>query len=265
MYLDYYNLKELPFNITSDSDFFFPSSHHQEALSSVLYAIEQRKGIVLITGEVGTGKTTICRAMLRQVPDAVVTSLILNPYFSEVQLLKAIIEDFGISPTKTSRLDLINTLNLFLLDVSHKGGNAVLIIDEAQNLSVRQLEQIRILSNLETEKNKLLQVVLVGQPELNLKLDLEQARQIKQRISVKCNLLPLEEDESGEYISFRLSRAGEANVKFLSQTYPFIRNFSKGIPRLINILCDRVLLLGFSQEARVIDQDMIQKAIEELQ
>ncbi len=265
MYLDFYKLKESPFNITSDPDFFFRSRHHLEALSAILYGIKQRKGIILVTGEVGTGKTTLCRAMLKELPVDTVTSLVLNPYFSEAQILKAIIEDFGISAARFSRLDLINTLNMFLIDISSQGKNAVLVIDEAQNLSLRQLEQVRLLSNLETEKIKLLQVVLVGQPELNTKLSLESARQIKQRISVKYHILPLTGEEIGKYIEFRLARANGGAVKFLPETFSLIYNFSKGIPRLINIVCDRALLLGFSKGKHVIDSVMIEKCIKELQ
>jgi len=254
----------LPFNITSDPDFFFRSQHHLEALSAVLYGIEQRKGIILITGEVGTGKTTLCRAMLKELPPNTITSLVLNPYFSEIQLLKAIIEDFGVSILRSSRLDLINTLNMFLIDISSQGKNAVLIIDEAQNLSLRQLEQVRLLSNLETEKMKLLQVILVGQPELNVKLNAESARQIKQRISVKYHILPLAEDEISRYIEFRLEKANGRSIKFLPETFPLIYKFSKGIPRLVNIICDRALLLGFAKEKYVIDAVMVEKCIEEL-
>ncbi len=264
MYLDFYKLKESPFNITSDPEFIFRSKHHTDALACILYGVEHRKGILLITGEVGTGKTTLCRAMLKELPAGVVTSLVLNPYFSEVQLLRAIIEDFGITPEKNSRLDLVNFLNTFLLDTTLKGGNAVLIIDEAQNLTIRQLEQIRLLSNLETEKNKLLQVILVGQPELNTKLNLEAARQIKQRIAVKYHILPLQPDEISEYVVFRLARAGGKDINFLPETFPFIYRFSRGIPRLINILCDRALLLGFTLEKRHVDEQMIQQCIEEL-
>ena len=167
MYCQFYGLKERPFNVTSDPAFFFLSDKHKEALSHLLYGVSQRKGIIALTGEIGTGKTTLCRFFLSQLSKNVKTAFILNPHFSEIQLLEAIVKDFGLKPKNNSRLTLIWELNKFLLKESEAGFNIVLIVDEAQNLRPVLLEQIRLLSNLETEKDKLLQVVLVGQPELN--------------------------------------------------------------------------------------------------
>ena len=163
MYYQFYGLKERPLNVTSDPSFFYESKKHQEALSHLIYGVTQRKGIVVITGEIGTGKTTLCRFFLSKLEKNVKTAFILNPYFSEMQLLEAIVKDLGISPKNASRLSLVWELNEFLLKESAKGNNVALIIDEAQNLKSGALEQIRLLSNLETEKEKLLQVVLVGQ------------------------------------------------------------------------------------------------------
>ena len=191
MYLEVYGLKSSPFNITSDPQFFFESLSHKEALAALIYGIEERKGIILITGEVGTGKTTLCKALLNKLSPRVKTSLILNPYFSEVQLLRAIVQDFGLEIKKRSRLDMVEKLNSFLVDISLSGKNAVLIIDEAQNLTSRQLEQIRLLSNLETAKEKLLQIILIGQPELKEKLSKFNLRQIRQRVFVKHDIFPL--------------------------------------------------------------------------
>ncbi len=264
MYFELYNLKSSPFNITSDPQYFFESLSHKQALAALLYGIQERKGIILITGEVGTGKTTLCKVLLKRLPSNVRTSLILNPYFSEVQLLRAIVEDFGLKLEKRSRLDIVEKLNSFLVDVSLLGENAVLIIDEAQNLTNRQLEQIRLLSNLETAKEKLLQIILVGQPELKDKLNKFNLRQIRQRVFVKQNIFPLKEEEVQKYVEFRLKLSGSTEINILPEGYKVIYDFSKGIPRLINMICDRVLLLGFVRDSKVFDQEMFKACVEEL-
>jgi len=264
MYLDFYNLKKSPFNITSDQNSIFESSAYKEALVNLLYGIREKKGIILITGEVGTGKTTLCKSMLGRLDAEVKTSLILNPYFSEVQLLQAIIEDFGMSCERKNRLEIVKRLNHFLVECNARGGNAVLIVDESQNLSVRQLEQIRLLSNLETAEEKLLQIVLVGQPELYEKLSQPSLRQIRQRIVVKYHLTPLKEEEIQEYIHFRLSNAGAEGLDFAPESYQLIYEFTKGIPRLINVLCDRALLLAFTKERKVFDREVFHACIEEI-
>lgn len=264
MYLDTYGLKKTPFNITSDPQFFFESSSHREASAALLYGIRERKGIILITGEVGTGKTTLCRAFLDKLPNNNKTSFILNPYFSEVQLLQAIVEDFGFKMKRMSRLDIVRRLNSFLVEISLAGANAILIIDEAQNLTPRQLEQIRLLSNLETAEDKLLQIVLVGQPELVTKLKKFDLRQIYQRIFVKYHLSPLKKGEVKDYIDFRLKRAGAQGVDILPESYEVIYEFSQGVPRLINKLCDRALLFGFVKNSRILTADMFVTCKEEL-
>ncbi len=264
MYLDYYGLTNKPFNITSDPRFFFESVTHKEALAALLYGIRERKGIILVTGEVGTGKTTLCKTLLNQLSDQVRTSFIFNPCFSQVQLLQAIVEDFGLQVIKKNPLDIVRQLNSFLLDISVDGGNAALIIDEAQNLTARQLEQIRLLSNLETSQEKLLQIILVGQPELMEKLNQFNLRQIRQRIFVKYNLLPLKEAEVKEYIDFRLKQAGETGIEILPESLSVIYRFSGGIPRVINMLCDRALLLGFVRETKIFGQEIFRACIREL-
>ncbi|MCM8831151.1 MAG: AAA family ATPase [Candidatus Omnitrophica bacterium] len=263
MYFDFYGLKSSPFNITADPHLFFESSSHKEALEVLLFGIKQKKGIMLVVGEVGTGKTTLCKTLISKLPAGIKTSLILNPYFSDVQLLQAIVSDFGLKIIKKTRLDIINTLNAFLLEVNAGGNTAVLIIDEAQNLTSRQLEQIRLLSNLETSSEKLLQIILVGQPELIDKLKKFNLRQIYQRIIIKHNLLPLKEEEVKEYINFRLSKSG-ANIVIEPSSYKLIYEFSKGIPRLINALCDRALLCGYVKEKRIFDEEIFKACIEEL-
>lgn len=266
MYCQFYGLREQPFNVTSDPSFFFSSRKHQEALSHLLYGVSQRKGIIVLTGEIGTGKTTICRFFLNQIDKKVKTAFILNPSFSEIQLLESIIKDFGIKPKGNSKLAMVWELNNFLLRESELGNNLVLIIDEAQNLKPNLLEQIRLLSNLETEKVKLLQVILVGQPELNDRLNLYDLRQLRQRIMVRYHIGPLEPEEIKAYIQHRLQVAGtDKKIEFSDEAIQLISRFSGGTPRLINMICDRALLAGYVAETCQIGQDIIKKCVEELQ
>jgi len=265
MYCNFYGLKERPFNVTSDPDFFFLSAKHKEALAHLHYGVSQRKGIIVLTGEIGTGKTTICRFFINQLEKNVRTALILNPHFSEIQLLEAIVRDFGIRANNKNRLGLVRELNTFLLNESGYGNNVVLIIDEAQNLKPAVLEQVRLLSNLETEKEKLLQVILVGQPELNTRLNLYELRQLRQRIMVRYHILPLERFEIRDYIQHRLNVAGlTSGIEFSDDAIMAIADFSSGTPRLINMICDRALLAGFSAETKKIGRDIINRCLEEL-
>lgn len=266
MYEKFYGFQERPFNVTADPTFFFLSRRHQEAFSHLVYGIQDRKGILEITGEIGTGKTTLCRALLNHLDRGAKTAFILNPYLSQLQLLQAIVADFGIPIKSRNKLVLINTLNDFLLQEAAVGNNVVLLIDEAQNLSLKQLEQVRLLSNLETEKCKLLQIVLVGQPELLDKLRSFSLRQLNQRIAVRYHILPLDKDEVVEYIKHRLHVAGaKSKIEFSPDALEGIFNYTGGTPRLINILCDRALLAGFVLETCVITSEIIKKCIEELQ
>lgn len=266
MYCKYYGLKERPFNVTSDPAFFFSSIKHKEAISHLLYGVSQRKGIIVLTGEIGTGKTTICRFFLNQVSKNVKTAFILNPTFSETQLLESIIKDFGLTHKNKTKLGMVLKLNDFLLEESAAGNNLVLIVDEAQNLKPSLLEQIRLLSNLETEKDKLLQVILVGQPELNDRLNLHDLRQLRQRIMVRYHIGPLNNDEIKNYITHRLEVAGSNNkIIFSDEAMLEIARFSRGTPRLINTLCDRALLAGFVAESWNIGHSIIAKCIDELQ
>lgn len=269
MYKEFYHLRESPFNVTSDPDFFFSSAHHIEAFSHLFYGIEQRKGIIVITGEIGTGKTTLCRMLLNRLEKNVKTALILNPSFSAIQLLQIILKDLGIEGNFRNKFTLVNALNDFLLQETSQGNNVVIIIDEAQNLSVRQLEQIRLLSNLETQKEKLLQIVLIGQPELAEKLKLSSLRQLNQRITVRYHIMPLSKEELREYIHHRLKIAqdpGNSNgrIQFTDPAIELIYERSKGTPRMINILCDRALLAGFIAETYTIDDHIIQRSIQEV-
>ncbi len=266
MYCRFYGFKEKPFNVTSDPAFFYLSQKHKEAIASMSYGIQERKGIITITGEIGTGKTTLCRVLLHQLDKSIKTALVLNPYFSEVQLLEFIVQDFGIKIKKRTRLYLINELNAFLISESSQGNNAAIIIDEAQNLTVRQLEQIRLLSNLETDKEKLLQIILIGQPELREKLQLRQLRQIKQRVMVDYHIEPLDNVEIKDYIEHRLTIASSNAKKtgFSEGALKEICQFSQGIPRLINLICDRALLLGFIKEKDYITDTIIRDCIKDI-
>jgi len=265
MYCQFYGLKERPFNVTSDPAFFFSSKKHKEAISHLIYGVSQRKGIIVLTGEIGTGKTTICRFFLNHVGKNVKTAFILNPSFSETQLLESILKDFGISPKSKTKLDMVWELNNFLLRESIAGNNLVLIVDEAQNLKPNLLEQIRLLSNLETEKDKLLQVILVGQPELNNRINLYDLRQLRQRIMVRYHIGPLDKDEIKSYIHHRLEVAGaHGKIEFSHEAVDLISRFSGGTPRLINMICDRALLAGFVAETNNINFNIMKQCIDEL-
>ncbi|MFP3870934.1 MAG: ExeA family protein, partial [Syntrophobacteria bacterium] len=244
MYLKYFGLQEKPFGLTPDPKFLFLSAEHREALHHLLYGIQQREGFVVISGDIGTGKTTLCRALLERL-DArkVVTALILNPLLAEEELLRAILEEFKLSGKATSRKELLDELNHFLLDNAATGRTAVLIVDEAQNLSTSCLEQVRLLSNLETEKEKLIQIILVGTDELPAKLKLPELRHLEQRISVRYHLHPLDQKETRGYIQHRLSMAGAAGaISFEKKANRKMYRLSRGVPRLINMIADRALV-----------------------
>jgi general secretion pathway protein A len=266
VYKKFYHLKENPFNITSDPSFFFPSKRHEEAFVHLRYGIENRKGIIVITGEIGTGKTTLCRMLLNKLDDKIKTALILNPSFSDLQLLQMIIRDLGITCTKSSKLDLVGAITQFLVEQTMQGNNVAVVIDECQNLNIRQLEQIRLLSNLETEKEKLLQIILVGQPELSEKLKDPALRQLSQRVTVRYHILPLQADEVSDYVCHRLKIAGASDrLQFTPKAMETIYEYSQGTPRIINILCDRALLAGFVGETFVIDEETIHVCAKEVQ
>ncbi len=266
MYKKFYGLKENAFNITSDPAFYFESCQHKEAFAHLLYGIKHRKGIIAMTGEVGTGKTILCRILLNQIDARIKTAFILNPSFSQIQLLQLITKDLGIPfpAKKNNKLELITALNQFLIDETGKGHNVAVIIDEAQNLNIHQLEQIRLLSNLETEKDKLLQIILVGQPELLEKLKKPSLRQLNSRVGVRYHIQPLERDEVKKYIAHRLRVAGAAsNLRFTEDAIDTIYTCSKGTPRLINIICEHALLAGFVNDTWTISNEIIQTAVTE--
>jgi len=214
VYLQFFGLRENPFSVTADPAFLYLTPHHREALTSLVYGIKERKGFIEITGEIGTGKTTLCRALLRELDSSVKTAFVINPNLPELQILQAILQDFGLTPRqRSSKLALLQQLNAFLLEQLMIGNNTVVILDEAQNLSHRLLESLRLLSNLETDKDKLLQLVLVGQPQLREKLKAPELVQLRQRIAVRFHLPPLGREELLPYLEYRLQVAGSDGRK----------------------------------------------------
>jgi len=265
MYLEYLGLREKPFSVTADPAFLYLSKRHREALSHMLYGIRERKGFMEITGEIGTGKTTLCKALLRQLESNTKTALILQPGLSELQLLQTIMQDFGLDPTRSNRFQLLNVFNQFLLEQATLGNSTVLIIDEAQHLNPRALEQIRLLSNLETDKDKLIQIILVGQPQLREKLNLPSLRQLQQRISVRYHIVPLDRDEVQTYIEHRLRVAGSTGeLVWLEEAIEEVFRCSKGVPRLINLICDRTLLACYVLRVKQVDQQLVTRSYQEL-
>jgi general secretion pathway protein A len=267
MYLDFYGLAEPPFSLTPDPRFLFLSRRHREGLEQLLYGIREKKGFIQLTGEVGSGKTTLCRAALTRLAPTTKTALVLNPILSSVQLLRTILVELGLEPTgRADRSIYMEKLNEFLLEQVPLGHDVVLFIDEAQDLSPELLEQVRLLSNLETDSRKLLQIVLLGQPELKEMLDKKRLRQLRQRITVRYHLPPLTRDEMELYIQWRLQIAG-ANGRpvFTSWALRKIFGYSKGIPRLINAVCDTTLLAGFVESTDQLGVRQVRRAIRELE
>jgi len=274
MYEPYYGFSEKPFSLTPDTKYFYRSEAHANALELLQYAIERREGFVVITGDIGTGKTTLCRALLEGTDRKTFAALILNPFQSEEELLRAILQDLGVvsrggerqASRQPSKQELVSTLHDFLLSLVPLGARAVLVIDEAQNLPLPILEQIRILSNFETDKEKLLQIFLVGQLDLLPLLRSPGLRQLDQRVSIRYQLKSLTEGEVGGYISHRLAIAnGARNVVFSPEAQRVVYDYSAGIPRLINMLCDRALLAGYTAQTTRIDEDLVVKAAEGLE
>jgi general secretion pathway protein A len=266
MYNQFYGFKEKPFEINPDPDFLFLSESHREALSHLIYATKERKGFTVITGEVGTGKTTLARAFLSSLNGQVKTAYIFNPNLTSIDFLRYICEDLGLKGEKLSKGQYIARLQDFLLDHYRRNEQVILIVDEAQNLPQTLLEEVRLLTNLETSKNKLLQVILIGQPELNHVLNDHQFRQLKQRVSLRYHLKTLNEEETHRYIESRLTNAGAADPDiFTTKALKRIFNYTNGIPRLINIICDNALLSGFTNGQKVIGHRIIEEVVDKLE
>jgi len=266
MYENFFGLNESPFNMTPDPKFLYFSDKHSEALTQLLYGIKGRKGFLVITGEIGAGKTTLCRALLNELEANIKSALILNSNLSELELLQAINEDLGIPFNFDTKKELIGELNKFLLRELEDDGNVVIIIDEAQNLTPSVLEQIRLLSNLETTKEKLLQIVLIGQPQLRDILELPELKQLNQRISIRYHINPLSRKETEDYINHRLVIAGsKGDITFTAGAINRIYKYSGGIPRLINVVCDKSLLAGYVLETKNITRPIVEKSIDEIE
>ena len=274
MYEEYYGFTEKPFSLTPDPKYLFKSESHGNAFDLLQYAIRRREGFIVVTGDIGTGKTTLCRAILEQLDRRTFTALVLNPFLSEEDLLRLVLQDFGVVSREelkrgvlanVSKQQLIDTLNDFLLSLLPLNASAVLIIDGAQNLPMGVLEQIRILSNLETDKEKLLQIVLVGQLNFKALLRAPEMRQLTQRVSIRYELKPLNREEVAAYAAHRLTIAGGArSVVFTPRSLNLVQRHSGGIPRLINLLCDRALLGGYSARTNRIGPNLVAKAAEGL-
>ena len=266
MYNDFYGFREAPFNITPDPRFLFFSDKHREAFNHVLFGIRERKGFIQITGEVGAGKTTVCRAILAELGPSYRTALILNPMVTATQLMRTILSELGLEPKKLDKSAYLEILNRFLLEQAGAGNDVVLLIDESQDLDPELLEQVRLLSNLETDQRKLLQIVLVGQPELREKLNRRELRQLRQRITVRYHLAPLDRFETARYIAHRLRVAGgDGRPTFSPWAIRTIQRYSGGIPRLINAVCDKALLYGYVNGTYELRPRAVRQAIRELE
>jgi general secretion pathway protein A len=266
MYLKYFGIREKPFSITPDPRYLFLGEKHREALDHLIYGIHQGEGFMVITGDIGTGKTTLVRNLMERLEDQKTPSaLILNPFLSPEELLLTILEDFGLQRKGQTKKALIDQLNTFLLDLNRRGKSAVLIVDEAQNLSDELLEELRILSNLETDKEKLLQIILVGQLELWDKLYQPKLRQLRQRISIRYAIGPLSLDETRRYIQHRLMVAGSyGELEFTPRAIRLVYEVSRGTPRLINLICDRALLAAYTDQEVVVTYAKVKRALESL-
>ncbi len=266
MYLEYFKLAEQPFSITPDPRFLYMSARHREALAHLLYGLGEGGGFVQLTGEVGTGKTTICRCLLEQVPDNVDVAVVLNPKVTAQELLATVCDELGIANPgdNASIKSLIDILNRYLLDAHARGRRTVLIIDEAQNLSADVLEQVRLLTNLETSTEKLLQIILIGQPELRELLARADMRQLSQRITARYHLEPISREEADAYIRHRLQICGSSQNLFSKRAVDRIHKLSDGIPRLINVLCDRALLGTYVEGRGMVDHRVVNKASSEV-
>jgi general secretion pathway protein A len=267
MYQDYFGFSEMPFHITPNPRFLFLSPTHQEALQHLRYGIENKKGFIVLTGEVGCGKTTLCRQLLEELEanENYETALLLNPRISEAQLLRGLIKELGEDTKVRSKNHLLDTVNDILLERIHQGREIVLIIDEAQNLSFEVMEMLRMLSNLETYEQKLLQIVLMGQPELNAKLKEKRLRQFRQRVLVHYNLKALSKTEVQLYILHRLSMAGSnGHPPFTQRAISKIARSSRGIPRVINNICDKALLASFIRNGMNVNWWDVRRALQDM-
>jgi len=267
MYLDHFGLTSHPFSTTPDPRFFFPSAKHREALACLLYAVEQRKGFALITGEVGAGKSLLCRAACDRLGDRVSTALIVHTSLSPKQFLQAICAEFNVPYDKKSKMELINGIRTFLQSEYDQGRNVVLIVDEAQDLSPTVLEEVRLLGNLETASEKLIQICLVGQPELRRKIATPALRQLNQRLTVKFHLGALSEEDVSAYIDHRLRVAGHGNERSLfdDDAKRAVYEYTGGVPRMVNVTCDQALLQAYVNDEPRVPLSVVQNVVAEME
>ena len=266
MYEEFYRFKELPFNVTPDPRFLYRSESHRDALAYITYGIFQKKGFIAVTGEVGVGKTTVVNAFIDIFQSSLDVAFVFSTKFPFDQLLYLVCNDFGLDVENMNKAQMLLALNRFLISQYEKDRNTVLIVDEAQNLSADVLEELRMLSNLETRDRKLLQIMLVGQPELENILNLNEMRQLRQRIPGICKIPMLTQEETHNYINYRIHMVSEENngPVFYEDAMKEIYYYSGGVPRLINVLCDRVLLLGYVGNTRRIDGKIVREAMRDL-
>jgi general secretion pathway protein A len=264
MYLNFYGLRDKPFNLTPDPKFLYLPPGHREALAQLLYGVQESKGFMVLTGEVGTGKTTLLQALLQKFDSNTEAAYVFNSKMSFDGILEYILEDFGIAKNgESTQAQRLFALNSYLVDRLRTGQRTVLVFDEAQNFDPEILENVRLLSNFETATDKLLQILLVGQPELRAKLDLPELRQLKQRIALRCRIPPLTPEQTREYIRHRLRVAGAEDLSIFSDKAILrINDHAGGIPRVVNIICDHCLLIGYADQKRRIDQDVVAQAID---
>ena len=266
MYEKFYELRERPFALSPDPDYLYPSRVHREALDYLRYGLETHAGFVVITGEIGSGKTTLLQTLLRGLDSQTTVGRIVNTMLEPRELIETIMIDFGLDPAGRTKPLLLRDLAQFLVDQRLAGRLVLLVIDEAQNLSLAALEELRMLSNLETEKSKLLQVVLVGQPNLRDKLAAPELEQLRQRITVSYHLMPLDAEETANYVNHRLRRAAlGAPLEFPRDVTDVIHARSRGVPRIVNVMCDATLVFGYAEERRQIDLPLMQDVIRELE
>jgi general secretion pathway protein A len=265
MYNNYFGFSESPFSVTPDPRFFYTNPVYQEAYANLRYGIEQKKGFIVITGEVGTGKSTLLRKLMRNLGDTIHSAFIFNTDLTFPELLRLALHDLGIAPQEPSKIMMLEGLNDYLIKQLKRGHIVSVLVDEAQNLNDAALEGLRLLSNLETDQEKLLQIVLMGQPELERKLDQPSLRQLKQRVAVQCRLDPLKHEEVGPYIDFRLRVAGyEGKSLFPREAVQEIACYSRGIPRLMNIICDNALLNAYARSRDTVSADIIREVAQDL-
>lgn len=266
MYLDFFKLREFPFRLTPDTEFLYMSGAHSRAKAYMDYTVWNRDGFVVITGEIGSGKTTLIQKLLSELDDTVLVAKIFQTQLDEVEFLQAVLVEFGLNPFHAKKVELIDMLNTFLIDQFNKDKQLVLIVDDAHNLSPKVLEEIRMLSGLETQKEKVLHIILVGHPQLNELIESPEMEQLLQRVRLRYHIKALSEDETRAYITHRLQVAGMGERHlFAPETFPMIYKYTGGLPRLINTLCDTALVCGYADGQPAITGSVLNSAIEELQ